>query len=81
MKAIVYTEYGPPDVLQLKEVAKPHPKENEVRIRVMATPVNYGDITARDFKHLPLSQFNMPLPLYLPTRLYFGLSTPRINIL
>ncbi len=81
MKAIVYTEYGSPDVLQLKEVAKPTPKDNEIRVRVYATPVNYGDLIARNFKSITPRKFNMPLPVWLPARLYFGLRKPRVNIL
>jgi NADPH:quinone reductase-like Zn-dependent oxidoreductase len=78
MKAIIFTEYGSPDVLRLVQVAKPTPKENEILVRVRATPVNYGDLTARDFAH---SQFNMPAPLYLPARLAFGWNKPKTQIL
>jgi len=81
MKAIVFTEYGSPDVLQFKDVPKPAPKDNEILVRVHATPVNYGDLTARNFANLTSSQFNMPAPLYLPARMAFGWNKPKINIL
>jgi NADPH:quinone reductase-like Zn-dependent oxidoreductase len=74
MKVIVWTEYGPPDVLQLKEVAKPVPKDNEVLIRIYATTVTAGDCEQRGLK--------LPIWQALPMRAYVGLKRPkRITIL
>ena len=81
MKAIVYTEYGPPEVLQLKEVEKPTPKEDEILIRNYAATVNYGDIVARNFKEISPRKFNMPFPFWLVTGMSFGFSKPKITIL
>lgn len=81
MKAIVYTEYGAPDVLHLQEVEKPSPKGNEVLIREHAVSVNYGDIIARNFKNLPASEFNMLSLFRILARFGFGFSKPRIKIL
>jgi NADPH:quinone reductase-like Zn-dependent oxidoreductase len=81
MKAIVCTEYGTPDVLQLKEVAKPTPKDNEVLIRVHATSVNFGDLMARNFKAVSPRKFNMLFPFWLLSKISFGLRKPNITIL
>ena len=81
MKAIICTEYGPPDVLQLKEVEKPAPKDNEILIRIYATSVNYGDLTARDFRNITPRQFNMPFLFWLIAKISFGLKKPNIKIL
>lgn len=81
MKAIVYTQYGSPDVLHLKEIAKPAPKAHEILIRIEATTVNYGDMIARNFSTISPGDFNMPMPLLLLSRLAFGLRKPKKPIL
>lgn len=81
MKAAIYTEYGPPDVLHLQKVAKPTPKENEILVRVAATAVNYGDLVARNFKNISNAEFNMPTIFMLPARFSFGWSKPKNPIL
>ncbi len=81
MKAIVFTEYGPPDFLQLKEVDKPTPKDNEIMIRVYATTVSFGDLSVRNFRNISPRKFTMPLPLWFSGKLLVGFRKPRIKIL
>jgi NADPH:quinone reductase-like Zn-dependent oxidoreductase len=81
MKAIVYTEYGSPDVLRLKEIVKPVPKDNEILIRVHATSVNFGDMIARNFKAISPGEFNMPFLFWLMAKISFGLKQPKITVL
>lgn len=75
MKAIVYEKYGPPDVLQLKEVEKPTPKDNEVLIRVYATTVHRGDSRMRSFE-IPGGVLQRFL-----ARLFLGIRGPKKKIL
>lgn len=81
MKAITYTEYGSPDVLQLREIAKPAPKDGEILIRIRATRVNYGDMLARKFGSVTTKEFNMPGIFLLPAKLEFGIRKPKKYIL
>ncbi len=81
MKAIIYTEYGSPDVLHLTEIAKPMPKENEVLIRNYAATINFGDLMARNFKAITPRKFSMPFVFWLLTKISFGIHQPKITIL
>ncbi len=69
MKAIVATQYGAPEVLQLKEVEKPTPKDNELLIKVYATSVTAGDSRMRSF--------TVPPMFWIPARITLGLTKPK----
>jgi len=73
MKVIICTKYGPPEVLQLREVEKPIPKDNEVLIKVHATTVTAGDVRVRSF--------TVPLSYWLFARIALGLRKPKRPIL
>lgn len=69
MKAIVANQYGGPEVLQLKEIGKPAPRDNEILIKVHATTV-----TAADFR---MRSFTVPTALWVPARIALGITKPR----
>jgi NADPH:quinone reductase-like Zn-dependent oxidoreductase len=73
MKAIVCTRYGPPEVLQLRDIEKPIPKANEVLIKVFATTCHIGDTRVRGF--------NVPFWQIIPFRIYLGILKPKRSIL
>ncbi len=73
MKAIVCTMYGPPEVLQLKEVEKPVPTNNEVLVKIYATTVSIADSRVRGFR--------VPWSFWIPARIALGLRKPKKAIL
>ena len=73
MKAFICTKYGPPEVLQLREVEKPLPKDNEVLIKIYATAVTASDIFIRGSQ--------LPIQFLIPMRLMLGLTKPRKSII
>lgn len=73
MKAITYSNYGGPEVLQLQNITKPTPKANEILIKVYATSVTAGDARMRSF--------NVPSSQWIFARLYLGLINPRRPVL
>lgn len=73
MKAVVYKKYGPPNVLEVTETARPHPKDNEMLVKIHSATVTSGDVRLRSSDFPPL--------IWLPARLLFGLFNPKKNIL
>lgn len=69
MKAVIWTKYGPPEVLQLREVQKPVPRDNELLIKIFATTVTAGDCETR--------RMDFPFYLSLPMRLWLGFFKPK----
>lgn len=73
MKAVICSKYGPPEVLQIKELEKPVPRENEVLVKVRATTVTVADYRIRSF--------TVPASVWLPARIVLGIRKPRKAVL
>jgi NADPH:quinone reductase-like Zn-dependent oxidoreductase len=81
MRAIVFTEYGGPEVLRLQTLPRPTPKPNQLLVRLRASSVNYGDLSCRNFGNLTTREFNMPAVLFIIARVSFGLNKPKTPVL
>jgi len=81
MRAIVYNEYGAPEVLHIEEIAKPAPKPNEVLVKVKESSVNYGDLLARKFRFVTRKEFDMLGIFWLLAKVSFGLKKPKNTVL
>ena len=73
MKAVIFEKYGSSEVLNLKEVEKPIPKDNEILIKIHATTVSIGDVIIRNGKH-PDSKFQSFM-----LRLMLGITKPKAS--
>ncbi|MCK7518604.1 MAG: NAD(P)-dependent alcohol dehydrogenase [Ignavibacteriales bacterium] len=80
-KAIVYAQFGSPDVLRLEEVPRPEPRRGEILVRVRAAGVNFGDLMARSFRSVTPRGFNMPFLFWLFAKTAIGWRKPRIRVL
>ena len=82
MKAAVFTEFGPPEVLDVREIAAPVVKSgHDVLIRVHATSVNFGDTLVGNFAAVSPRTFHMPWLFWLIGTVAFGFRKLRIHIL
>ncbi|MGZ7108729.1 MAG: alcohol dehydrogenase catalytic domain-containing protein, partial [Methanobacterium sp.] len=73
MKAVIYTKYGSPEALQLVDIEKPTPKDNDILVKVHATTVTAGDVRMRSF--------TVPRFQWLFARIYLGIRKPKRPIL
>ncbi len=72
MRAAVASAYGPPEVIRVKEIPTPEPKDDEVLIRIRAAGISAGDTELRTF--------HFPAWFWIPLRLYFGVFKPRFKV-